>query len=269
MDTRIASEPIRRRSEMDLGLTGRVAIVTGGSHGIGRATAEQFAREGARVAITYRRHKEEAETLVDSLRSAGTDACASFLDLAEAASIREAVATTQERWGRIDALVNNAVEWQQGPVLATVPFEDLPSAEWERLIRTNIEGVYSAMQAVLPAMKARGWGRIVTVSSVWAEEGMPGFAWSATAKSALHGLNHTIAKEAGPAGILANIVAPGLTATEGVHANFPGDALKRQARGVCIRRLPRPDEVASVIVFLCSAENRVITGEVVRPTGGR
>ena len=254
---------------MNLGLGGRVAIVTGGSPGIGIATAERLACEGARVAITYCRHRDKAETLVKTLQAGGTDACAFFMDLAVPASIQATVDGTLARWRRIDVLVNNAAEWPRDPALGTVPFEDMPPTDWQCLLRTNLEGAYRAMQAVLPSMKERGWGRIVTVSSLWAEEGMPGFAWYAAAKAGLHGLNQSVAREAGPSGILANIVMPALTTTEDLPPAISASLPQRDPRSFSIHRPPRPDEVACVIAFLCSAENRVITGEIVRPTGGR
>jgi 3-oxoacyl-[acyl-carrier protein] reductase len=148
-------------------------------------------------------------------------------------------------------------------------FEEVPRPEWQRLMRTNIEGVYSVIQAVLPAMRAQAWGRIVNVSSVAAEDGMPGFAWYSTSKAALHGLTRTLARELGPAGVLVNAVMPGGTLTSSVIEQVPAAALALQARQLPTRKLPRPEDVASTIVFLASAANTTMTGEIVRASGGR
>lgn len=254
---------------MDLGLKGRVAVVTGSSQGIGKATAERFAREGARVAVTYCRHQHEAEALVAAMRANGTDACALFLDLGNTDSVRAAIDSTISRWGAVDILVNNAVEWSRVAELSKVPFEDASPSDWQALTRANVEGAYTAIQAVLPSMRRKGWGRILNVSAVLVEEGKIGLAWYGAAKAALHGLTASLAKEVGAAGILVNVVMPGFTLTENVTRRFSPEALAKNAGTVFIRRLPRADEVASVIVFLCSSENTLITGEIIRPTGGR
>jgi 3-oxoacyl-[acyl-carrier protein] reductase len=254
---------------VDLGLVGRTVIVTGGSRGIGRATAELLAAEGARVAVTFRRHAERAEAVAAAIRSRGGDACAAFLDLGDLASIGAAARAVFDRWGRIDVVVNNAVEWVDAADYRTELFEDLPADEWQRLIRTNVEGVYGLIQTVVPMMRARRWGRIVSVSSCAATDGLTGYAWYATAKAALHGMTHTLARELGPSGILVNVVMPGGTLTESVKEQIPAPVLERQGRSLPIRRLPTPDEVASVIAFLASPTNAVITGEIVRASGGR
>jgi 3-oxoacyl-[acyl-carrier protein] reductase len=253
---------------MDLGLAERVALVTGSSRGIGRATAELFGREGARVVVTYPHHRDRADAVVAAIRDAGGDACVVFFDLGSHESIRAAAEAVLARWGRIDILVNNAVAWGQRAPDQAPAFEHLPADEWRPLLRANVEGAFAAVQAVVPTMRERRWGRIVNVSSGVAVDGLPGAGWYAAAKAALHGLTRTLAKELGPAGILTNVVMPGLTLTERNAERLPAAVREQLARASPIRRLLPPEEVAPTIVFLCSAANAAVTGEVVRASGG-
>jgi 3-oxoacyl-[acyl-carrier protein] reductase len=253
---------------MDLGLTDRVVIVTGGSRGIGRAAALAFARERAHVLLTYRNDGSRAEAVAADLRRGGTEAAAVYLDLGVRESIVAAVKVALDRWGRIDVLVNNAVQWgTRGPFEAP-PFEEVEPDYWRPLLEANVEGPYAAIQAVLPAMRARSWGRIVNVSSGIAVDGLPGAGPYAAAKAALHGLTRTLAKELGPAGILTNVVMPGLTLTERTLERLPATLREQIAQGSPIRRLLPPEEVVPTIVFLASAANTAVTGEIIRASGG-
>ena len=249
---------------MDLGIAHRVALVTGSSRGIGRAIALQLAREGAFIALTYREQRCRAETAAEEIRAAGGTVMTVELDLASPESITSAVAAIDAAWHRVDILVNNAVDYGRR---AYVPFDRLPPAEWRRMLRTNIDGPYAAIQAVVPAMRRQKWGRIVSISSIAAEDGVPGAAWYATAKSALHGLTRTLAKELGGCGILANVVMPGLTLTEFADA-VPAALREEYERATPIGRLLRAEEVAPMAVFLCSALNTGVTGQIVRVSGG-
>jgi 3-oxoacyl-[acyl-carrier protein] reductase len=253
---------------MDLGLQGRVALITGGSRGIGKAAALLFAREHARVAITYRTQRDKAEAVVDDIQRNGGEAMAVPFDLASPDSINAAVASILDRWQQIDILVNNAVQWGTRPPWAAPLFEALPPDEWRATLRANAEGPYAAIQAVLPSMRARGWGRIVNVSSGIAVDGLPGSGPYAAAKASLHGLTRTLAKELGPAGILVNVVMPGLTLKEDTAAALPAAMLEEFAKASPIRRLLPAEEVVPTIVFLCSPANTAVTGEIIRASGG-
>ena len=253
---------------MDLGLEGRVVVVTGSSRGIGRAAALCFAKERARVAVTYRREQEKAQAVVEEVARAGGEALALPFDLASTDSVRSAMHEVVARWGGIDVLVNNAVAWgDRGPWQAP-RFEDLPEAEWTAMLRANIEGYYAAIQAVLPSMRAKGWGRIVNVSSGLAVDGMPGAGPYVAAKAAMHGLTRTLMRELGPAGVLVNVVMPGATLTEHMIERIPAERREQMASASPIRRLLPPEEVVPTIVFLCSAANTAVTGEIIRASGG-
>jgi 3-oxoacyl-[acyl-carrier protein] reductase len=183
--------------------------------------------------------------------------------------MRSIASDAAARWGRLDALVNNAVDWVPAAEAWRGPFEACPDDHWRPLMRANSEGPFVAIQSVLPFMRQQSWGRIVNVSSVAAVDGMTGFGWYSAAKAALHGLTQTLARDLGPAGILVNVVVPGATATERVTQNLGERTLARHAAALPIRRLPDPDDVAALVVFLASAANKAITGEVVRASGGR
>jgi 3-oxoacyl-[acyl-carrier protein] reductase len=254
---------------MQLGLEGRVVLITGSSQGIGRASAIAFADEGARVAVTYRSRRDRAQAVVERIAANGGEAVAVPLDLAAPETIVAAARAVLERWGRIDALVNNAVMWGERRPWDAPPFEQLPADEWRDLFRANAEGPIAAIQAVLPAMRSQRWGRVVNVSSGVAVDGVPGGGAYGAAKASLHGLTRTLCKELGPAGILVNVVIPGVTLTERMAATLPPALREQRAQASPIRRLLPPEEVAPTIVFLCSAANTAVTGEVVRAGGGR
>jgi 3-oxoacyl-[acyl-carrier protein] reductase len=255
---------------MDLGLNERVALVTGSSQGIGRAAAVAFAAEGVRVAVTYWHERERAEAVVKQIEAGGGESLAVELDLARPETIRAAVESVLERWGQIDVLVNNAVMYPRQATAWEPPlFEALAAADWIEHFRTNVEGHFAAIQAVLPSMRSRGWGRIVNVSSGVAEDGVPGLTAYGAAKASLHGLTRSLFKELGPVGILVNVVMPGPTLTERMSTRLPAAVRRQREEASPIRRLLPPEEVAPTIVFLCSAANTAVTGEMIRASGGR
>jgi NAD(P)-dependent dehydrogenase (short-subunit alcohol dehydrogenase family) len=253
---------------MNFDLTERVALVTGSSQGIGSSVARLLGREGASVAVTYRKERARAEALASAMRDEGHEVLALRLDLASFESIDSTVEAIQNRWGRIDVLVNNAVQWGTQPISQSPCFEKLTPAKWQPLLRANIEGTFRMTQAVVPIMRERRWGRIVNVSSIASADGLTKGAWYTTAKSSLHGLTRTLSKELGPAGILVNAVMPGLTATDRIALISP-EVRRRVEENIPIRRVLEPKDVASTIVFLCSGANSAITGEVLRVSGGR
>ena len=253
---------------MDIGLRNRVVLVTGSSAGIGRASAVAFGREGARVAITYHTNLDGAQATADTVRQTGAETLVLPYDLNDDASIKAAVRGVLERWGTIDVLVNNAVdlapqEWDTMGV-----FEDDPPERWRRMIRSGLEGVYMTIQAAVPPMRAQGWGRIVNITSNLAEDARAGVPSYAAAKSGQHGLTRHLAWALGPAGILTNVVMPGFTLTERPNRSLPQDLFDDMKKRTCTGRLTEPEEVATTIVFLGSAANGHINGEMIRVDGG-
>lgn len=232
-------------------------LVTGGSSGIGAATARAFGRTGARVTLTYNSGADRATQVVKEIEHAGGTAAAVHLDLADHAGIRAAVAEA----GPFDSLIANAVMWG-GSAPSQDKFEDIPAEHWTDMLHANVVGNVVLAQSVLPGMREMGFGRIVLVSSGIAEEGTPGAGPYGTAKMALHGLARTLAWQAGGDGILVNVVAAGLTVTE--RQPVPVQILDAIAGHTPSRRLSTADDVAALLVFLGSAANANLTGEIIR-----
>jgi 3-oxoacyl-[acyl-carrier protein] reductase len=247
---------------METGLTDRVVVVTGGSSGIGRATALAFGREGARVAITYRANEQGAKDCAAEIEDAGAQAAAFPFDLSAHASAAGLVGGVCHRWGGIDVLVNCAGGRDRNAPWAS-RFDEEEPARWRAMLDSDLVAPYALLQAAVPAMRGRGWGRIVLVSSGAGEEGWEGAAAYATAKAGLVGLARSLAWELGREDILVNVVAAGLTLTERVRA-VPAEIREAIAGRVPSRKLSTPEDVAALIVFLASAANQNISGELIR-----
>ncbi|MEV1171984.1 SDR family oxidoreductase [Nonomuraea sp. NPDC049784] len=250
---------------MDLGLADKRVLITGATRGIGLATARVFAAEQARVAITYHTSDAAAKRVVEEL--GGEDrACALPYDLADPDSIRQAVSAVEERWGGVDVVVANAQSWVWINPEDIPPYQDFPMDHWLGLFRENVEGHLWTVRQALGGMRERGWGRIVLLSSVTATHGNPGSELYSAAKAALHGFVRGLMWTRD--GVLANVVAPGGTLTESLEAVDPV-LLEQAVRETPSGRLSTADDVARLIVFLCSEANGNINGEVVHTAGGR
>lgn len=252
---------------MDLGLQGRAVIVTGGSRGIGAAIARAYGAEGADVVVGYHRNREAAEEVAADAAKGGGRTMAAPHDLADPASADSLARAVFDEFGRIDVLINNAVHWGASAPEPGRHAEDVPDEQWLAVIRNNLEGALRVTRAVLPSMRAARWGRLVHISSNLAVDGMAGSLYYGAAKSALHGMNRSLAWELGPVGVLTNVVMPGLTRTE-VVAGFPADVLEGERERTPTGRLNSPADVAATVVFLGSAANTAVTGAVVPATGG-
>lgn len=250
---------------MDLQLSSRVVLVTGGSSGIGRATAIAFGREGARVALTYASDREAAEQVVREVGAAGGEAFAVSLDLSVPASIQSAVQEVLDRWEALDVLVANAVRW---PHDAGGPLVDSDPLAWERAVRANLEGAARTVRAAWPALSVSGQGRIVLISTGVTRHGMRGATAYATAKAGLEGLAAALKWEGGETGILINTVAPGFTVTERNLARFGDDVREPVRRRTPSGRLSVPEDIAAVVVFLGSPANGNVTGAYLPVAGG-
>ena len=249
-------------------LAGRVALVTGGSRGIGRACVEALARAGARVAFSYHRHPAAARDVALAVAAGGGKALALRADVGRAPEARALVATTLRRLGRVDILVNNAGIWEPP---GGRRLERMSAAQWRRTMRVNLDGAFHCTRAVIAAMKRRRWGRIVFVSSTAGQRGEDLHADYAASKGALISLTKSLAVELGPHGILVNAVAPWW-----VYTDMSRGVLDRQARGGTLSdgeasplgRVARPDEIAGPILFLCSDLATFVTGEILNVNGG-
>jgi 3-oxoacyl-[acyl-carrier protein] reductase len=251
---------------MDLGLNGRVALVTGATGGIGAVVARTLAAEGAKVAVGYRAAEGEADRLVAAIERDGGSAVPVRHDLRDPESIRAAVEAIVARWGSLDALV--ACAWESpGWSPPDRPTEVIPVAEWRAQLRTNAEGTAYCVRAVLPYMRERGFGRIVLLSS-GAARGAPGMEPYGSAKAAVHGLTRSLSQSAGPAGVLVNVVMPGLVATPKHRETIAPEILAHMASQTPTRRLSTEEDVARLVAFLASPANGNTTGAEVPVAGG-
>lgn len=255
-------EQRERRDEPSL--ADRVALVTGGSRGIGAAVARLLAESGAAVAVNFRQDCQMATDVVDSIRERGQRAIAVQADVGDAAGIKDILERVHREFGRpVDLLINNA----------SVPFVPRAFLEssWQQLqdlIDIQIRGAFQCSQAVLPAMLEQRSGCIVNIGSVLTRD-VPPPQWAAfvSVKSALLGLTRALAAEFGPQGIRVNMVSPGTTETEAVSA-IPERLRKLQAMQTPLRRLATPEDVARAVVFLCSPSSGFITGVDLPVCGG-
>jgi len=242
-------------------LAGKIAVVTGGSRGIGRATSVALAEAGARVLINYRSNEEAASETLRLVEEAGGQGELLEFDVSDPDSVEAAIQGAVARHGRIDILVNNAgISIDQ--LLLRVSVKDLETT-WA----TNVNGaVFCAKACIRPMMKNR-WGRIINVSSVVAESGNAGQVVYAASKAALLGVTRTLAREYASRGITVNAIAPGFIETD-MTADLPDAARKVIVDQTPLGRIGRPEEVAAAVVFLASDEASYITGQVVRINGG-
>ena len=244
---------------MDRDFTGRVALITGAVRGLGRAAAARLLERGASVAV-HVRDSERAEAVAGQL---GDGAFAVAGDLADSAALREIVDRTIDRYGRLDILVNNAA------LALSTRFEQIPEEEWRRAMDINVTAPFLLIRAVLPAMKAAGWGRIVNISSTAGKSvSTLGGAHYTTSKAALLGLTRAAAKELGPYGITVNAICPGLIDTELTREHASPDDLAAYASSFPIQRLGEAVEVADLICFLASEQAGYITGASLDINGG-
>ena len=242
-------------------LKDKVAIITGGSRGIGYATADAFLREGATVIITAS-SPETAQKAVDKLKEAhpGRTVAGISPDLASLESVREAFKEATGKYGCVDILVNNA------GVSESTPFMNYTEETFDKVMDLNVKGVFNATRAASECMVARGKGVILSTSSMVSIYGQPsGFAYPAS-KFAVNGLTVSLARELGPKGIRVNAVAPGITETDMMKA-VPKEIIEPMIAQIPLRRLGQPEDIANAFVFLASDEASYITGVVLSVDG--
>ncbi len=245
-------------------LTGKVALVTGASQGIGRAIAERFAREGADIVVNYRSGPAMAADVVAIARGLGVRAEAIQADVSSVDAVRALVDQAVAVMGRVDVLVNNA------GVETHAPFWDVAESDYDKVLDVNLKGAFFATQAVVRHLRATGrTGRIVNISSVHEELPFPNFAAYCASKGALKMLTRNLAVELGPLGITINNVAPGAIVTP-INTALLNDAAKLRSltEQIPLARLGTTDDVAGVATFLASDEAAYVTGSTYVVDGG-
>ena len=245
------------------GLAGKVAIVTGGSRGIGRAVVDLLASFQAKVVINYARDEDAATATVARAQDRGAEAVAIRGDVSRLSEADRLVNETLERFGRIDFLICNAGIWEGGPVDAIS--EEL----WDKTFDINLKGTWSVCRAAVPVMKQQKFGRIVIVSSTAGQRGEANVSNYAASKGGQISFTKSLSTELAPFGINVNCVAPGWVETE-MTADVVADKQQLEAvnRTIPKGRMARPEEIAGPIVFLCSEWAEHITGEILNVNGG-
>lgn len=244
----------------------KVAVVSGGSRGIGRAIVELLAAQGYRVLFTYVSRETDANATATAVGKAGGTAKALRANVAEQPAAKLVASAALDAWGRIDVLVNNA-----GTHLPGVTLADTPAAEWDRVLKTNLYGPYHLVQAVLPAMRAQKRGQIVSISSNVTQRLPASYGVYTVSKVALEAFTRILAKEEGAHGIRVNAVAPGPIRTDMLAESLDKmgqDKAQAFVQSVPLRRIGEPSEIAEVVAFLASDAASYLTGQTVYVNGG-
>jgi 3-oxoacyl-[acyl-carrier protein] reductase len=244
----------------------QIVIVTGGAQGIGRAYCEGLADEGASVVVADINGPAGEATAAELTRN-GAQALAVRTDVMDPDATDHMARVTVERYGRVDALVNNAAMFQR-PAVSRGPFEEIPVEEWDRVMTVNIKGVFLCCRAVAPYMKEQRRGKIVNISSSTVHMGTPQFAHYVTSKAGVIGLTRVLARELGEHNITVNAVAPGQTLS---LDDVPEERLKRyesMAQTRSLKRIQMPRDLVGTVVFLCSSDSDFLTGQTLVVDGG-
>ena len=243
-------------------LEGKVALVTGGSRGIGRAISLALAQAGASVALTYREQQASAAEVVASIAAAGGRALAVRMDVLDRPAVRAGIEQVEATFGGLDVLVNNA------GMNKPADFDCVTDADWDEVLAVNLKGPFICMQEALPALRRQGGGSIVNISSVSGQYGGPRSAHYAASKAGLISLGQVMARFGAEYGIRCNNLAPGLIASEMTTAGLQAGPVRKVAEGILLGRLGTADEVAQAVVFLASDASSYITGQTLGINGG-
>jgi NAD(P)-dependent dehydrogenase (short-subunit alcohol dehydrogenase family) len=252
------------RGEMTKPLAGKVAVVTGAAQGLGAGFALALAKEGADVIIGY---LAPTEATCAALRAAGCRAQGVTLDVTQPASVRRFVQAAVDAFGRLDILVNNAAI---SGAIQLKPLVDVSSEEWDRVMTVNVRGAFECIKAVVPLMKANGYGKIINLTSGTAIKGSPGLPHYVASKGAIISLTRAAAREFGGDGIRINALAPGLTMSEGMKSNpsWSNDIVASNIASRALKREAVPQDLLGALIFLASPASDFVTGQTLSADGG-
>ncbi len=246
-----------------INLLNKVAVISGGSRGIGAATAVLFAKAGADVVITYTKNAKAADEVIQNVKNEWRDGLAIKADVSRSESAKKVIALTIKKFGRVDILVNNAGIWTYGKI------GSMSEKVWKETMAINLDGMFYLTNAVVPYMKKQRSGKIINISSTAGQRGEAEHSHYAASKGGMISFTKSIATELGPFNINVNSVAPGWVDTELNNSVFSNKKYKEQERRkIPIQRIPIPEDIAGPIVFLASDLARHITGEIMNVNGG-
>ncbi len=243
-------------------LRNKVALVTGGSKGIGKIIAEKIAPMVNCIVFTYRENRDKALKAKEELMMNGNKAECFKLDQSNRKEIRAVIGEINRLFGGVDILINNAAMSQEKP------FETITDEDWEIMLKTNLQGPFGLIQECLPHMKEQKWGRIVNIVSIGGQWGGYNQVHYAASKAGLISLTHSMAKIYSKFGITSNAVSPGLVATDMAKNELQTEVGKKKVENIPLGRIATPEEVANVVAFLISDEASYITGQTINVNGG-
>lgn len=244
-----------------MGLTGKCAVVTGASRGIGRAIALQLASEGAKVVVNYSGSEQKAQEVVEEIKNNGGEAIAVQANVADTDSVQNLMKTALDTYGSIDILVNNAGITRDNLLMR------MKDDEWDDVINTNLKGVFLCTKAVTRQMMKQRAGRIINISSIVGVAGNAGQANYVAAKAGVIGLTKTTAQELASRNILVNAIAPGFITTE-MTEGLPEDLKEAMLKQIPLAKLGQPEDIAKAVVFFASDSANYITGQTLQIDGG-
>ena len=256
---------------MSKGMQGKVALVTGAASGIGRVTAQVFAREGARVIVTTDANVKGAEETVRLIKEAGGEAAFVKCDVTKAAEVEALINRGVELYGSLDYAYNNAGIGPDGKRIPVVPIVDCPEEIWDRTIDINLKGVFLCMKYEIRQMLKHKYGAIVNCSSVGAFKAVPGFAAYDASKTGLFGLTKAAALECATSGIRVNVICPGPTTRTSLMDNLTSAHPEEREKILGIipmMRMAQPEEMAEAVIWLCSDAASFVTGHIMPVDGG-
>ena len=243
-------------------LQGKVAIITGAAQGLGAEYARALSAEGAAVIVA---DVSDAEPVAAEIRDRGGKALAATCDVTDPISVNAMVAAALEHFGRIDILVNNAALFGN---VKRKPFEEITSAEWDRMMAVNVRGAFECAKAVSPAMRGQKYGKIVNIASGTVFKGQTMLLHYVTSKGAIVAMSRSLAREFGDDGIRVNTLAPGLVMSENVKSNWAPGQVQGTVNSRAIKREITPEDMCGTLIYLCSPESDFVTGQVLVIDGG-
>lgn len=246
---------------MKIDLTGKVALVTGGTGGIGASICESLASAGAKVATNYR-NEEKAQEWLKETAGRGFNFKAYQVDVTDTEGCAAMIAQIEKDLGPIDIIVNNAgITWD-------TTLRKMTKEKWDTVLRINLDSLFNITQPVIEGMTNRGWGRIINISSINGQKGQMGQTNYTTTKAGMHGFTMSLAQEVARKGVTVNTVSPGYIATDMVMA-VPEDIRNQIIAGIPVGRLGKPEEIAATVTYLASEQAAFITGADISQNGGQ